>query len=577
MSAVFDLVVVGGSPTGLSVVVQARRAGLENLLILRLPQYDVPGLSKSIGRLPIQEVASVDVVEGKAHEPLRLETDRGPISAQACVLDLPAIQDPSVPFEIPDSIADRVHTGADFDAEEADVLVVGEGDMAALTTLSLSKGGARVCLALAGTQEELSLVSAQLLANLERDQRVTILWLSKLQALWEQGGYPMVGFTDRMTPDLQFDHVVFVNTVADTSTLPIRIEPDSDLRLFVLGTPDHALDGAVAVPAANAWETIRSRRFPHLAPLAPRATTSLGQNEIRELEKGHYNATITEFDTAHNELWRIRIKPDRETITHRAGQYCSVGLGYWEPRADDSSDPGIEKKQHRLVRRSYSISSSIFDGNDYLVDHAEMDEIELYIVWVTPDEGRTPALTPRLALKNPGDRLYLGPKVAGRYTINAIEDPSSSIVFCATGTGEAPHNAMVVELLRKGHYGPILSVVTVRYLTDLAYLDEHHRLEERFPNYQYLPVPTREPDVEKRYIQDLIEDGTLDESLGRAPEPEETHFFLCGNPNMIGLPEWTEYGPKFPTTVGVAQLLHDRGFVLDRRGRPGNIHYEEYW
>jgi hypothetical protein len=93
-----------------------------------------------------------------------------------------------------------------------------------------------VCLALAGTQEELSLVSAQLLANLERDQRVTILWLSKLQALWEQGGYPMVGFTDRMTPDLQFDHVIFVNTGADTATLQIRIEPDSNPRLFVLGT-----------------------------------------------------------------------------------------------------------------------------------------------------------------------------------------------------------------------------------------------------------------------------------------------------------------------------------------------------
>jgi ferredoxin/flavodoxin---NADP+ reductase len=474
-------------------------------------------------------------------------------------------------------MADRIHTAADFDAEEADVLVVGEGDMAAVTTLGLTQRGARVVLALAGTQAELSLVSAQILANLERDQRVTILWRSKLQALWDQGGYPMVGFTDRRTPDLQFDHVIFVNTGADTATLQIRVEPDSNPRLFVLGTPDRAFDGAVAVPAANAWETIRSQSFPHLAALAPRTTTSLGENEIRELEKEHYNATITGFDTAHNELWRIRIKPDRETITHRPGQYCSVGLGYWEPRADDSRDPGIERKQQKLVRRSYSISSPIFDGNGYLVDHAEMDEIELYIVWVTPDEGRTPALTPRLALKHPGDRLYLGPKVAGRYTINAIENPATPIVFCATGTGEAPHNAMVVELLRKGHYGPIVSVVTVRYWSDLAYLDEHRELEERFTNYRYLPVPTREPDVEKRYIQDLIGDGTVDESLGRASDPEETHFFLCGNPNMIGLPEWTESGPKFPTTVGVAQLLHERGFVLDMRGRPGNIHYEEYW
>jgi hypothetical protein len=27
----------------------------------------------------------------------------------------------------------------------------------------------------------------------------------------------------------------------------------------------------------------------------------------------------------------------------------------------------------------------------------------------------------------------------------------------------------------------------------------------------------------------------------------------------------------------VVQLLSERGFTLDRRNDPGNIHYEEYW
>ncbi len=47
---------------------------------------------------------------------------------------------------------------------------------------------------------------------------------------------------------------------------------------------------------------------------------------------------------------------------------------------------------------------------------------------------------------------------------------------------------------------------------------------------------------------------------------------------MIGLPEWSDDGsPKFPDAKGSCELLMVRGFVIDRRGRPGNVHYEEYW
>ena len=59
-------------------------------------------------------------------------------------------------------------------------------------------------------------------------------------------------------------------------------------------------------------------------------------------------------------------------------------------------------------------------------------------------------------------------------------------MFFATGTGEAPHNAMVVELLRKGHMGPIVSAVTVRNLADLGYIDKNRELESPLPQ---LPLP----------------------------------------------------------------------------------------
>jgi ferredoxin--NADP+ reductase len=182
-----------------------------------------------------------------------------------------------------------------------------------------------------------------------------------------------------------------------------------------------------------------------------------------------------------------------------------------------------------------------------------------------------------LALKREGDRIYLGPKVAGRYTLKSVIDPHAEVVFFSTGTGEAPHNGMVIDLLRKGHSGPIVSAVTVRQSADLGYMDKHRELESRYANYHYLPMPTREPGIPKRYLQDLIRDDDFSTKLGVELSPETSHVFLCGNPAMIGIPEEQDGELKFPETVGVVELLVERGFTLDRRNSPGNIHYEEYW
>jgi len=90
-------------------------------------------------------------------------------------------------------------------------------------------------------------------------------------------------------------------------------------------------------------------------------------------------------------------------------------------------------------------------------------------------------------------------------------------------------------------------------------------------------MPTREADVPKRYLQDLIRDGDIELALGDVFDPSNTHAFLCGNPAMIGLPEEEDGEMRFPETTGVIELLVDKGFTIDRRGEPGNIHFEEYW
>lgn len=575
---VHQLLVIGGSLAGLSAASLAKRAGVEDVLVVVAGEAGITGDLAHTDHISVESVEPIDRVS-PMDGVLGVRAGSREYSAANVVVDLVGpTATGEFPWPIPEEVAHRVHSRVDFDTEDKDVLVVGGGESTVMMMSELVQTRARVVLAFGGNTSNLSMFGRQVLERLEREQMATILWRSWPETIWAAGDYPMVTFGDRRTPDLQFDHVV-VATPPESPILPFLadLEDDDAGGLFVITeSGSHEGPGRDLTPA-GAWTTIQETRFPHSPLPAPYPVHDMDAERVRDLATSHYNATITSFDTAHNELWRIRLRPDREAVAHQPGQYCSIGLGYWEPRADDAVDAGLDSKRDKLIRRSYSISNPIFDAHGYLADTSVNGEIELYIVWVRPDGERVPALTPRLALKHVGDRLYLGPKVAGRYTVETVTDPSCPVVFVATGTGEAPHNAMLVELLRKGHHGRILSVVSVRYLVDLAYEREHRELEDRYPNYRYLAVPTREADRPKRYAQDLLEDGSIEDALGASLDPDETHVFLCGNPGMIGLPEFEKGQPVFPETVGMTELLHRRGFTIDRRKQPGNIHYEEYW
>lgn len=298
------------------------------------------------------------------------------------------------------------------------------------------------------------------------------------------------------------------------------------------------------------------------------------------LRKENYNATITWIREHNPELWVMRIRPDEPVEPYKAGQYTTLGLGYWEPRADEAMEDFEEKPEQRekMALRSYSVSSSIIDDDGELMEpHPE--EVEFYIVQVPPGEVEVPALTPRIFEKGVGDRIYLGRKFTGRYTLDDV-DPTDNIVFLSTGTGEAPQNLMTAELLRNGHEGKILQVVCVRYRQDLAYTKQQEVVEARYPNYRYVTLTTRETENEgnKVYIQDMLDSGDVETELGAPLDPDNTHVFLCGNPLMIGLPQWDDDGTMhFPETRGVCEIMHERGFTIDHRRDRGNVHYEEYW
>ncbi len=572
----YDLIVVGGTLAGLSLAVKAREAGLARVLVIE-PDESVAA-PEVVGQhaLTVEYQASPTAVTSTATG-VEVVADRFVATATAAVLaDRTELPSPDPGFAIPASIADRVHLlHLDAPSAGSDVLVVGIDDGVAEEAIRVAGAGARVVVALGGaTMAEFSRLASRKLLRLEAERRLTILWGASPVAIEDLGGFPMVDFGDRRTPSLQFDHVVYRVPPGPLVTSPGEV--DSTAAVFAIG-PAPVEGDAVHLSPGQAWDVIRALRFPDLPEPVPHAPVAGTDEAIEALRAQHYNATITRFDRTHSDLWLLRVRPDRGDISHLAGQYASLGLGYWEPRADVAREPNLDSVWDKLIRRSYSISSPILDPSGYLV--RTDDELELYVVLVPPTGDRIPGLTPRLALKAEGDRIYLGQKMAGRYTLAHVADPMTQVVFLSTGTGEAPHNAMIAELLGKGHTGAIVSVVSVRYRQDLGYDAIHRQLAERFANYRYLPVVTRDENAPKRYIQDLIEDGTIGEALPAGLDPAVTQVYACGNPAMIGLPEVVGDDAElhFPEPRGVAEILTGLGFTVDRRGVHGNVHYEEYW
>jgi ferredoxin/flavodoxin---NADP+ reductase len=307
---------------------------------------------------------------------------------------------------------------------------------------------------------------------------------------------------------------------------------------------------------------------------------------VQSLRETHYNATLLERIDIHHDLFRLRVRPDDGFKAYDPGQYVALGLGNWEPRIQPSQEEILdERRLQKVVRRAYSISCPMLSSNRHsLLTCSDVDYLEFYITLVRHGAeltSKAPALTPRLFMLRPGDRLIAESKITGHYTLAGVK-PDDTVLMISTGTGEAPHNAMTAHLLKNGHRGKIINTTTVRNRIDLGYLDEHQRLMDMFPQYRYLPMSTRDPEnldpshpsyVGKQYIQQWYTSGRLAELADDPLSPSNTHVFLCGNPAMIGIARSGE-PPAEP--LGMLPLLVKDGFTNEEPG-PGHVRFEKYW
>ena len=263
------------------------------------------------------------------------------------------------------------------------------------------------------------------------------------------------------------------------------------------------------------------------------------------------NAILTNRQDIAPGLMIMRVAPDGWQLpAFTAGQFAVLGMPADAPRSAGSApeDPGKDA----FIRRAYSIASSSLT-REYL---------EFYIV-----EVKSGALTPRLFALREGDRLWLGPKMTGMFTLEQVA-PERNLVFIATGTGLAPYMSMLRTYLGGGGTRRFAVIHGARNSADLGYRQELFHMERDAANFLYLPVITR-PHEEPvpwtgpvGHLQNFWATNPLEPVWGFRPTPADTDFFLCGNPGMVET---------------MQALLEAEGYVEHTRKQAGQLHFEKYW
>lgn len=262
------------------------------------------------------------------------------------------------------------------------------------------------------------------------------------------------------------------------------------------------------------------------------------------------NGIVTQVQQVSPIMKIIKIKPDGwELPDFKPGQFVALGLPASAPRCTDSTEETSESAPDKMIKRAYSIASA-----------TGSDELEFYITLV-----HSGALTPRIFALNIGDRIEVGKRFVGMFTLENIA-PERNVILIATGTGVAPYMSMLRSdaLTRKGHITVLHGAANS---WDLGYSSELRLLETITKKLTYIPTitePKKEPVAwkgETKFIQDLWTDGTLETKMGYKARPENTNIFICGNPNMIN---------------SMREILEYEGFTIHKPKTPGQIHIESF-
>jgi ferredoxin--NADP+ reductase len=267
------------------------------------------------------------------------------------------------------------------------------------------------------------------------------------------------------------------------------------------------------------------------------------------------NAIVTLRNEVSPWLMILQVVPDGwDFPDFLPGQFTSLGLLGSAPRCAIAEPENPVAAPDELIKRAYGISSSPINR----------EFLEFYVALV-PDG----ALTPRLFSLKIGDRIWLSPKVGGKFTYDESRVPiDANMVLIATGSGLGPFICMLSTHLKFPATRRITVIHGVRHSWDLGYRSTLLAMQHLRTNLTYIPVvsrPQEEPVPWKGatgYVQDVWKSGAIEKAWGSRPGPENTHVFMCGSPQM---------------SESMITILQQEGFKEDKKEEPGQIHMEKYW
>ncbi len=264
------------------------------------------------------------------------------------------------------------------------------------------------------------------------------------------------------------------------------------------------------------------------------------------------NAVVTQIIQVSPSMKIFRIAPDGwELPDFVPGQFAALALPASASRVSDATPDPEEFEPDKMIKRVYSIASS----------SKSKQFIEFYISLV-----RSGALTPRLFNLQIGDRIELGKRMVGMFTLEQVPE-DHNIVLVATGTGVAPYVSMLRSNILGGGKRKIAVIHGAANSWDLGYSSELMLLENISDRFTYFPTiidVENEPAAwsgDTRFVQDMWAAGIIEKAWGIKPMPDNTHVFLCGNPKMV---------------ESMFEILAKDGFKEHKRKEPGEIHVESW-
>ncbi|MFZ4457220.1 MAG: ferredoxin--NADP reductase [Bacteroidales bacterium] len=263
------------------------------------------------------------------------------------------------------------------------------------------------------------------------------------------------------------------------------------------------------------------------------------------------NAIVRQVVQVSPNMKVFRIAPiGWELPDFKPGQFVGIGLPASSPRCAEATDEMPIADESKIIKRAYSIASS----------NTSKDFLEFYVSLV-----HSGALTPRLFNLEIGDKIFVGQKFTGIFTMDEVQE-DQNILMIATGTGLAPYMSMLrTDALKRK--GKVLVIHGAANSWDLGYSSELNLLATIAPHFEYIPTITNAEGEHSpwsgrtQFIQEIWEEGVVEKEWGFKPTPENTHIFLCGNPNMVN---------------GMVECLSKEGFVEHSRRTPGTIHVEKF-